>query len=470
MNKYKHLISNTLVFGISTFGSKVLVFLLLPLYTRLLSPSEMGTAELITSTCNLILPVMYLSISESVIRFGMEKSCRKSDVFSVGIYTVLAGYLILWCFFPLIAKIGAIKGYTHLVYIYVLTSALRTMITQFVRASGFVKLFALDGMFTTAATVAFNLVFLLGFNMGITGYVLAVICADGLSALCLFFMLRLYRFLRVRGINKETWRDMLHYALPMIPSAVFWWVTNLSDRYFVTYLCGEHINGLYTIAYRIPTMITLVSAVFTQAWQLSAFSEYKSAEGERFYSTVFRSYYTFVFLAASGIILLIKPLMTILLDPGYFESWVYVPFLVLAVSFSCLVTFLGAVYNAAKKNVMVSVTTFLGAAVNIGLNALLIPVYGAQGAAVATFISFLLVFVIRAVDTRRYIRIKMQPWRILFSLVLLLGQAFFALNMPPLWVLWEALIFAALVVSNFGYIMLMLRRLPKLLPGRRRQS
>lgn len=467
MNKYKNLVSNTLVFAIGTFSSKLLVFVMMRFYTELMSQEQYSSANLIVNACNLILPVMYLCISEGIIRFGLESDNKKSDIFSTGILTLLLGYLFLWCFYPVFGKVPELAGYVPYMYMFVFTSALRTVVTYFVRACGFVRLFALDGVVTTVLTVALNILFLAKFQMGVPGYILSTVLADGFSAVSLILILKLYRFFKLRGISRDTVKTMLRYSVPLVPTAVFWWVTNLSDTFFVKRICGSDINGLYTVAYKIPMMITMVSAIFTQAWQLSAFTEYKNAEGERFYATVFKSYYTFIFLAASGIILLIKPITYVLVSKSgnFQESWQYVPFLVLAVSFSCLVTFLGSVYNAARKNGMVTVTTFVGAAVNVVLNSLLIPVYGAQGAAVATFISFLVVFIIRAIDCQKYIRIRMQPLRILFNLLLLLTQVWVALTAPPLWPLWEACILLLIFLCNFGNILFLLRRLRGLIPS-----
>lgn len=463
--------SNTLIFAIATFGSKLLPFLLLKLYTAVLPPDEFGLTELITSACNLILPMMYLSMGEAVIRFGLDSSTRKRDVLTTGVLTVLIGYAVFWCFYPLVVKIPDIGGYSWLIYLYVIASAMHTVIAQFVRASGFVRLFAIDGIFTTLTTVGMNILLLLKFKMGAPGYVLSIIIADALSAIILFLLLKLYRFIKIRGLNKTTVKAMLKYSVPLVPTAVFWWVTGLSDKFFVTYMCGVAATGVYSVSYKLPNMITLVSMIFTQAWQLSAFTEYKSPEGERFFSNIFRSYYTFVFLAASGLILLCKPVLAILTTkPEFHEAWVYTPFLVLAVAFSTLVTFLGTIYNAVQKNGMVMFTTFIGAAVNLGLNWALIPSMGPQGAAIATFISYFVVFIIRAIDSRKYIRISMQPLRLGLTLVLLLAQSAVGILAPPLWWLWEGLILLLIVVCNWSYIWFLLRRLLGLASGRKQNA
>ncbi len=465
MNKYKHLMSNTLIFAIATFGSKLLPFLLLPFYTSVLPPDAYGVQEIITSTCNLILPIMYLSMGEAVIRFGLDSSIRKRDVFTTGVLTVLIGFVIFLCFMPLVRQIPTLRDYVWLIYIYIIASAMHTVTAQFVRASGFVRFFALDGIFTTLTTVLMNILLLVKFKMGASGYVLSIVIADALSTILLFLVLKLYRFIKIRSINMNTVKAMLKYSVPLVPTAIFWWITSLSDRYFIKYFCGDAAVGLYTVSQKLPNLIMLVSMIFTQAWQLSAFTEYKSPEGERFFSTVFKSYYTFIFLASSGLILVCRPVLD-LLDARYNEAWRFTPILVVAVAFSTLVTFLGTIYNAVHKNGMVMLTTFIGAGVNIGLNFVLIPKFGPMGAAISTFSSYFVVFVIRAIDSRRYIKIKMQPLRIAFTLALLFGQIVIALKAPPFWPLWEILIILVLVGSNFGYIWFLMKRLLNMMKKR----
>ena len=51
-NKYQTLTGNTVKLGLGTFGSKLLVFLMVRFYTEYLSPADYGTADLITQAAN----------------------------------------------------------------------------------------------------------------------------------------------------------------------------------------------------------------------------------------------------------------------------------------------------------------------------------------------------------------------------------------------------------------------------------
>ena len=90
MDKYKKLISNTVIFAIGTFSSKILVFLLMPYYTRVLTTEELGTGDLVAQAANLLIPLVSLGIVNGIIRFGLDRSAKKSDVLSTGLIVILA--------------------------------------------------------------------------------------------------------------------------------------------------------------------------------------------------------------------------------------------------------------------------------------------------------------------------------------------------------------------------------------------
>ena len=468
MGKYKSLLSNTAIFAVGTFSARILGFLLVPLYTYALAPDQFGTASLIIDTSNLILPVMYLGIADAIIRFGLERAVKKSDVFTTGFLTIVLGFAVFLMFIPLMLRIELISQYTMLVYLYVLASAMRTLMTFFIRSMGYVRIFALDGIITTLTTAGFNILFLLPLDMGVEGRVLATVLADSLSAISIFFFMRLYRYLKLRSFDRSVALSMLRYSVPLVPAAIMWWITNLSDRYFISYMVGLHYNGIYTVAYMIPMIIIYVSAIFIQAWQISAFSETSPEETRRFFTTVFRCYYTFIFLAVSGLMLLSRPMVRLLTtNPEFYVAWRYVPFLLIAVAFSCFVTFYGTVYNVVKQNAMVTITTAVGAVLNIALNFLLIPIWGPQGAAVSTFVSFFCVFLLRVIDTRRFIKIDMQPLRLVLNLALLLGQAWIVLSDLPYGFLLQCVVIILMVVCNFKYLLYLIRRMMGMLYARR---
>jgi len=206
-------------------------------------------------------------------------------------------------------------------------------------AKEYVKLYAFDGVISTITIIIFNVLFLVIFKLGITGYVLAIVMSDMLSTLFLFWSAKLYRYVRIKNINKEVAISMIKYSIPLIPATIFWWITNVSNRFIVAYVLGSEANGIYAVSYKIPTIIVLISNVFMDAWQMSAVTEEDKLSREKFFSKVFKIYQSVLFLSASGIILFSKVVTKVLVSDAFYLSWKYIPFLVMATTFSCLVTF-----------------------------------------------------------------------------------------------------------------------------------
>ncbi|WP_278943278.1 polysaccharide biosynthesis C-terminal domain-containing protein [Anaerotruncus colihominis] len=451
------------MFAIGTFSSKVLVFLLVPFYTRVLTTDQLGTGDLIVKTANLIIPLASIGMSNAIIRFGLDRANDKRDVFTGALTAIGSGYLIFLLLYPALARFHLLDGNAYLVYIYVLTACLRSLCSQFVRARQLVRLYAFDGVMATATVILFNVVFLVVFKLGVTGYVLATILSDLLSALFLFTIANLRRYIRFFGCDWSVAASMVRYALPLIPTNIFWWITNASDAFFIAYYLGQGANGLLTVAYKVPTIINLLAGIFSDAWQLSAFTEDRQGR-TRFFSNVFASYQALIFTSASGLILLCKWINRILAYGEYYESWRFIPVLLLATSFSCLVSFLGTIYMLEKKSLATLVTTALGAGINIILNMALIPNFGVQGGVVATLAGYLVVFTVRIIDTRRIVPLHWHPFKLLLNLALLGAQTYILLTFETGWLLPEIGLCLVVTALNFR---LLLQNVQRLLMRRR---
>lgn len=423
-DRHKKLISNTVIFTVGKFVSKLIVIFMLPFYTSYLSSAEYSTSDLITNLCNLIIPIACLGVSEGIFRGAASKNVDKESFFTNGTVIMLVGSAVFLLLSPLIGLFDYFSSYVWLIIVYVLASNIHSVFSQYVCAIGRTKLFAGQGVLNTALTVALNILFLVEFDMGITGYVLSIVLADFLSSLFLFFTARLYKAFIPSKINASVIKELLRFCLPLIPSTVFWWITGVSDRYMVAYMCSDEMNGLYAVAYKVPTLLTYVVVIFNDAWKISAISESDDKEKcSAFYSEIFKYYIAVMFAGGAVLAVGAQIFASVLFANDYFSAWIYIPLLSAATVFTALDTFLGSAYFTVKKTGMSFWTAMIGALANIGLNLLLIPRWGALGASVATFVSYFAVFVIRAVTMRKFIPFKMYPIRLVVNTVLITAIA-----------------------------------------------
>lgn len=459
--RYRNLFRNTVILGLGTFGSKVLVFFLLPLYTAYLTPEMYSTADLISQMSNLLIPLACLGITDGVFRFAMDGDRDRREVFTTGFAILLIGSLLFGLFSPLLLLLDAFDGYVWLIVCYVLAADFHALCAQYLRAQGRTTLFAVQGMINTALVILLNILFLIPLQMGVLGYVLSVVIADALMTVILLVYARLHRDLRPTFFRRETARVLLAYSIPMIPTTIFWWITSVSDRYLVEHICGGMVNGLYSAAYKIPTLLTLLCAVFIEAWQLSAVKD-SQHQSERipFFSQVFRGFQGLMFLACSGLIAFSEIGTRILFAETYADAWVYIPVLAIATVFSALVTYLGSVYFVAKKSVLSFLTAMLGAVINVVLNLILIPKYEAQGAAIATLVSYFVVYILRAINTRRHLPFRQYPLQVMLNTLIVGAQTVAMIFRVPGW-LWVQIgaIMLIFLINAKPLIAMVLRRL-----------
>lgn len=457
MNQYKRLLNNTFIFAIGTFSSKLLVFFMMRFYTGILSPDEMGIADLIMKSTNILFPIVSISIGQAVIRYGLEKAEHKDEIFSIGITTVLCGFAISLPFSPVLKLVQyktpggdmlSLMPYAYLIYLYVLTSCLQNVCSQFIRVKGMIKLYAIDGIFRTLMTILFNILFLAVFEWSIFGYVFSVICADALSTLCLFLIAQLWRHFSFRKLNTHLWRSMLRYALPLVPAAILVFVIGFSDQMFLARLRNTAESGIYSVSYKIPTLISLVASIFVDAWQISSINSNTRAQQITFFSNVGNAYASIVFIIASGGIMCSKLAMHLIAAPDYYIGWTFIPLLAFGAGFSCLSSFQNSVYTLEKKTFQSFLSTAFAAVINIVLNYLLIPPLGGNGAALATLVSYLFLFIYRMFDSRRFMPVRWKLPRLLCTVGLTMVQVALMLLEPPLWLLWQLILFGVIFLLN----------------------
>lgn len=466
-NKYRTLLDNTFLLSLGTFGSKILTFVMVRFYTGVLTPSDYGTADLIMQTANLLLPVASLGITNGVFRFALDRKEHRKSIFSAGLYTILLGSLILLAAGPLLSRSEDLHEYVELICAYTLASCLHSLCAQYIRAEGKTALFAGQGIFNTALVIWFNILFLQVFRLGVFGYVMSVVVADGICTGYLVLREKLWKLLVPKPDDSVT-KAMLRYSIPLIPATIFWWITSVSDRYMVTWFLGAEANGLYAVACKIPTILSLLSTIFMEAWQFSAISE---ATGDRevhirFYSQVWGFFLSAMVLVGSVMIVLCRLEIRVLAARSYYSAWQYVPVLAMAMVFSAFSSFMNSVYVVMEKSHLSLWTAVWGAGANILMNLWMIPRIGIQGAAIATLVSYLMCFGIRAVSARRLIPFRLYPGRLTVSTGLLMLQSALCFWGSPIQPFAQMGAFVLLVTVNHKPIFEMLEQVLRIIRRR----
>lgn len=427
---YLYLIKNVGILAVGNFTTKLLNFFLIPLYTSVLTTTEYGEFDLLNTTIGLLVPIFTLNIFEGIFRYSLDKQTNKVNLLRIAWKYFLLSFIPLCLIigvnlaFDIVPVFNMYLCYFVLMYAF---NALSAILNSVAKGLENLKIIAFSGVLSSLVVIVSNILFLLVFKCGLAGYFTATILGTAVQCICIILGIRIWRFRTVsrkkEHIDRDLEKQVISYSKPLIANSIGWWINNVSDRYVVTMFCGLATNGIYSIAYKIPTFLNVLTSIFNQAWNLSAIKDFDKDDKDGFFSTTYTIYNCFMLLVCSIMILLNKLLATFLYADDFYTAWKYVPFLVISFFFGALSGHLGAIFAAVDRTDIYSKSTITGAVINTILNVFLVYYIGVMGAAIATLTSYFIVWVIRYYHMSKFIRIRINLRRDLLSYAALVLQA-----------------------------------------------
>ena len=268
--KYKFLAKNTLLFSISTFGSKILTFLLVPLYTNVLSTSDYGAVDILTTTVSLLSIALTFNIASAVMRYALEYVDIPEIILKYGIKVLFTGTFLMTLGTFLIYLTRILEWpkyyYVFMVILFVISS-FEQLFQNYLRAIDKIELMVVTSLISTIIKLTSNIVLLLFIKLGVLGYMVSMVLGPFVSCIVSYVCLAPIRYPKIEYTSEIRIRkEMKRYAIPTAINSLGWWIANSVDRYFITGMIGTAVNGIYSVAYKIPTIMSMICDIFIQAW------------------------------------------------------------------------------------------------------------------------------------------------------------------------------------------------------------
>ena len=410
-SRYKQLIRDMGIFALGALGSKLIQFLLLPLYTHILSTNEYGVSDLIFTLGQLLLPFFSLAIFNGLLRFGLMRDVKAEDALYCATRVFCVGSLIAIFVTPLFRFIPSVSEWRWYLCAYVISSFALSNSLVYIKVKDKNTLYAILSIAQTLSLVACNLIFLIGFDLGVRGYLLSYVISNALTVFCAMIFGGMIKDFRFAHYQPELMKSMILFSLPYILNDISWWAIHSSNKLMIEFMIGSAVLGIYTTASKIPSLINVVASIFTQAWGLSSIKEYDSSNDTSFYSKVFNYFIIVIFGACICVVSIIKIFMRIYVSEEFFESWQFVPLLLFGAVFSAISSFAGSLLGAMKKPQNLMWSTLVAGVANVILNIALIPVCGLWGAAIGTLVANVVVAVFRLIFVKKHLRIDYRMKR-----------------------------------------------------------
>ncbi|MCD7998285.1 MAG: oligosaccharide flippase family protein [Clostridiales bacterium] len=420
------LAKNTVIYFIGTFGSKILSFLLLPLYSNYLTQGQYGDYDLINTIIQIATPAVTLMLDNAmyVYLLSAEKNDRKrEDLIAYAVKTLMVNSVIAIGICTVVGYFQPIE-YMILAAMWLISISFYSVWSSICRGLNQARLYAFVGVVITAIILIGNIVGLLVLHLDYIALMISNIVAQVAAVLIIEIKTHVFKYARKGHPSKVLKKELLRYTVPLLPNQVSWWVINASDRLVLNYTWGAAANGLYAMASKIPSILSIIHNIFSMSWSDVILSAEDIHDIEKDTEKIYNSYIQITVGVSIVLICSNQLIFRYIIRGNFVEGYHYTYFLYVANVFNAMASSLGAYYGYFKKSASVGVSTVVAAIINAGINMLFINKYGIQVAAISTFCSFGAMWLIRLYGLRKLVTIKMHPYTV--ALLVLLIPFYFA--------------------------------------------
>jgi len=396
----KKLFKHSATYGVGIILGKIAGFIMLPIYTRYLTPSDYGILQLLMLTTDIIGMVIGAGINHAIIRFyyQYENIKDKNEVISTSfILTILSFSLTFLCLFPF-SSILALVIFDDVSY----TFYFRLVLVNFLLSSGyeipliFIKAQQKSGKFVIINFIrlilqlSLNIYFVMFLKTGVVGILYSSIISSILTSTYVTY--DTFKQVQIHFSMRKT-KEMVKYGTPLIFSNVGAFILTFSDRYFLKYYATLSDVGIYSLGYKFGMLLSvLLIGPFNQIWSAQLFEIAKKEDAQETFKKVFTYFAIGVITFGLFISIFSKDAIKIMANSAFWKAYEVVPVIVLSyVVYGFFLQFMVGIF-VQKKTHYLSIITIIAAISNIIFNLLLIPKYSTMGAAWATVLAFIIRF------------------------------------------------------------------------------
>ena len=421
-NREKSLLKNTTIISIGMVCTKMITFLLLPLYTAILTTKEYGIVDFLSTLVSLSLPLVTFQIEQALFRELIEVRNDEEKIrgiISSGVLTVILQCLIFLLIFLIVSPFIN-SGYKYFLTTNVIAYIFSSLFLQISRGLGNNKKYAVGSFLSALSTIIFNVLFLVVIRLGANGMLLGTMLGQICGALYLFFSLKLYNYISIKDYKKSTTKKLWKYSVPLIPNAISWWIFNASDRFIATAILGVEQNGILAASLKFATVYITLYNIFNMSWTESISMAIKDDDLDDYFNKMFNIVMNLFIALAIGIIAFMPFVFPIMINKNFQSGYGLVPISIIASLFNVIVGLISVIYVGKKNTKAIANTSIVSAIINIIVHLSLIRYIGLYAAVISTLLSFFTMSIYRIYDiNKKYFKIKLNKKVILLTILTL---------------------------------------------------
>ncbi len=409
---------HSVIYGLGIVFARAVSFLMLPIYTRYLTPADYGVMALVEMTLDFVSIIGGAQLALGVFRFYHKTSdeSTRQQIVSTSFLLVGGMYAVVGIFTFFLAESFSVLLFGSTLHSNVIRVAAANLAVgsllivplAFARVTDHSVLFVTANAVKLVAAVALNLLFVVALEMGVVGVFLSTLTANALVGGGLAVWL--VRRVGLRWSRNWT-RDLIRYGVPLMGMQVATFLATFSDRYFLLASSSESVVGLYNLGYQFGFILVVVGFTpFDMVWGPRRFEVARGPDGQDAIARGFVLMNVLLLTTAVAISLFVADVLRVMATPQFHAAAQVVPLILVAYVLQCWASIQDLGILLEEKTKYLTLANFLSAGVAVAGYALLIPRYLQWGAAIATVIAFATRYVLTYVYSQRLHRFEYR-WR-----------------------------------------------------------
>ena len=390
-------VRHTAIYGSGYVTMAVASFVLVPIYTRHLTPADYGVLGLMLVLYGLMSQVYDFGVTNSVGRFFFDTPEGERDTALLQLRTtalcfllVFGGFmtLILWVFAAdwsrLLTQSSSYAGLVRIIAVTLYAEGIAIVPLTMIRMQARSRLFVTITIARFVVTLALSILFVVGLGWGVRGALLA----NAASALAVLVVLAPDYRTALRG--RPSWslqRQMLSFGLPFFPVILSAWFIEASDRYLLGLYRGHAEVGYYVLGYKVAQIMQIALAAFSMGWAPLRYKIHERADAPELYRRITTYYVLAAGLLTVAIAVFAREIVGVIAPPSYASAAGIVPLIAFGYALNGLYLMMVTGMGVAKNTVPMACVVTTAAVVNVGINIIVIPPWGMRAAAVTTVLA-----------------------------------------------------------------------------------
>lgn len=441
--RYKRFFQTVIGYFLGNVFTKLISFILLPLYTKLIDPEIYGIYGINMTIVQLTVPIVFVCIWNSVFRFAAEANEDE------GRYEIIStGLPVLWISsFVCVGVLLFVNLFWNLynpvlVCIYAVANGFQYFYGYVARSMKDNKTFIISGCVNSTINLLLNWIGIAYLHQGIEVLYYSYIIGTAAQVLYIEFKYHTIVHFRKEYVSKERLKTFMKFGGPLAVNSVMQWLLTGLTQIMIANMMGTYYNGLYSVAIKFATLISLVVSVFEFAWLELAYDIAKNNNSASSYRRTLNMLFGTLMFGAAVLMLAIKIVFPYFIAEAYSGVLPVIPYIVVYASANALASFEGTIYMSYKAVNMLTVSSLIAGVANFVLLRTLIPAIGFHGAMMALVIASALMMLIRLTGLQIEFKIGLDIKTIRFiALLPITSILFYVIDN----IFWDFAVVAALV-------------------------